>query len=183
VAEGPDRLDRLLAELAAEFPGFRVVDKSTSRLHRAIDRALRLVSGGRIAAYLDGYHTTLGQTVYVTAAWATTPRDQRWLILRHERVHLRQFRRLTPLGMAIAYLLLPLPFGLAWCRARLEQAAYAESIRGTAELHGIERVRSRRFRASIVEHFLGPGYGWMWPCPRAIERWFDGVVAELERSR
>jgi hypothetical protein len=176
------RYEALLAELAAEFPRFRVVEKAGSRLHRAIDRALRILSLGRIDDYLDGFHVTLGQTVYVTSAWATRDADERWAILRHEAVHLRQFRRFTPLGMAILYLLLPLPLGLAWCRARMEMAAYAESIRAAAALRGVDHVRAGGFRDEVVAQFTGPSYGWMWPFRRAIERWYDGVVAEVVRG-
>ncbi len=170
----------LAAEVRREFPGFRVVIKARSPLHRAIDRALRLGSFGKIHSYLDGYHTTIGQTVYVTADWDERSTEARWQVLRHELVHMRQFRRWTPVGMALAYLLLPLPVGLAWCRARFEMEAYAESIRAAFELHGPDHVRATGFRAGIVEQFTGPAYGWMWPFPRSVERWYDGVVATLE---
>jgi hypothetical protein len=178
----PDRYEALAAEVRREFPRFRIVIKARSPLHRAIDRVLRIGSFGQIDSYLDGYHTTLGQTVYVTADWDERGADARWEVLRHERVHMRQFRRWTPIGMAIAYLLLPLPVGLAWCRARLEMAAYAESIRAAFELHGGERVADAGFRARIVEQFTGAAYGWMWPFRRSVERWYDGVVATLKPS-
>src|SRR5690606_13044950 len=42
-AMADDRLASLLAEIGAEFSRFRLVDKALSRLHRAIDRALRLI--------------------------------------------------------------------------------------------------------------------------------------------
>jgi hypothetical protein len=175
-----DRLAALLDEIRAEFPRFRVIEKTRSPLSRVIHKALVVVTFGQMRAYLDGYHTTLGQRVYVTADWEARPRDERWLILRHERVHMRQFRRWTPVGMAILYLLFPLPLGLAWGRARFEQAAYAESIRGGAELHGLAHVRQGEFREHIVEQFLGPAYGWMWPFRRAIERWYDRVVTGID---
>jgi hypothetical protein len=130
--------------------------------------------------YLGGYHTTIGQTVYVADGWDSSDPDDRWLTLRHERVHLRQFRRFTLVGMATAYLLLPLPAGLAWCRAWFERQAYAESIRAAAELHGLDHVRVGRFRDSIVEQFTGAGYGWMWPFRGAVERWYEQVLATLQ---
>jgi hypothetical protein len=177
----PPRDEALLAALRVEFPGLRVIDKATSRLHRAIDRALRTITLGRMAAYLQ-YHTTIGQRIYVAAGWTDLDADDRWRVLRHEAVHLRQFRRWTFLGMAALYLLVPLPFGLAWCRARFEQAAYAESIRASAELYGLDYVRHDGYRDGVLGQFTGPAYGWMWPFRRSLERWYDGVVAEIERA-
>src|SRR4029453_1344180 len=136
-------------EIAAEFPRFAVVAKPDSRMQRVIHRALVLVSFGQMRDYLDGYHTTIGQKVFVTPDWERMSRDRRWLVPRHERVHLRQFRRFTPVGMGLLYVLLPLPLGLAWFRARFEKAAYAESIRGAAELYGKAHVTEREFRDNI----------------------------------
>lgn len=177
-----DRLAALLAELAAEFPGFRIVVKPTSRMQRVLHKALVALTLGRNRAYLDGYHTTIGQRVYVTADWDALGRDHRYLVLRHERVHLRQFRRYTLVGMALLYLLVPLPFGLAYFRARFEREAYEETIRGAAELHGADHVRGAPFRDHILDQFTGPSYGWMWPFRRSLERWYDRVLAGLGRT-
>jgi hypothetical protein len=171
--------DRYLAELARELPGFRVVRKDRSRLQRAIHYTLVAVTFGGMRAYLDGYQTTIGKTVYVTADWDDRDPLDRYVTMRHEAVHLRQFRRYTLPGMALLYVLLPLPMGLSWFRARLEWEAYAETIRVSAEVHGAACVREPAFRASIVRQFTGPAYGWMWPFRTVIERWYDAVLAEL----
>lgn len=174
-----DRLAVLLDEIEREFPRFRLIRKPESRLQRAIHRALMVVTAGQMRDYLDGYHTTMGQRVYVTGDWDQRPRDERWMILRHERIHMRQFRRYTFLGMALLYLLVPLPLGLAWFRARFEMEAYAESIRAAAELHGTAHVAAGPFKDRIVSQFTGPSYGWMWPFRRGVARWYDRVVARL----
>jgi hypothetical protein len=176
-----DRLSALMGELALEFPGFRVVPKSSSGFQRAIHRALVIVTLGQNRAYLDGYHTTMGRRVYVTGGWEAMSRDQRYLVLRHERIHLRQFRRFSLVGMAFLYLLVPLPLGLAYFRARFEQEAYAETVRATAELYGPAHVREASFRDHIVDQFTGPAYGWMWPFRGSLERWYEGVLAGLGR--
>ena len=98
---------------------------------------------------------------------------QRYVTLRHEAVHLRQFRTWTLPVMAVLYVLLPLPLGLAYFRARFEQAAYAETIRAAAEVWGPHVPRGADYRAHVVEQFVGPSYGWMWPFRRAVERWYD----------
>jgi hypothetical protein len=34
----------------------------------------------------------------------------------------------------------------------------------------------------IVSRFVGGDYGWMWPFPRAIHRWFDEALAQIQRD-
>jgi hypothetical protein len=174
-----DRLSALEAELAIEFPGFRIVPKPSSPSQRAIHVALMIVTLGQSRSYLDSFTTTIGRRVYVTAGWQEMSRDQRYLILRHERVHLRQFRRFGLVGMALLYLLVPLPLGLAYFRARFEREAYAESIRAAAELYGRAHVERASFRDHILGQFTGPAYGWMWPFRRSLERWYQGVLAGI----
>lgn len=177
-----DRYDALVAAISAELPGFRIVRKDRSRLHRAIHYALIGLTLGRMRSYLDSYQTTIGRTVYVTSDWDDWAPSQRYVTLRHEAVHLRQFRKYTLPGMALCYVLLPLPMGLAWFRAYFEKEAYAESIRAAAEVWGIEHPRRPAYREHIVSQFTGPSYGWMWPFRASIERWYDRVLASLETN-
>ena len=172
------RYEALLEDIRREFPRFRLILKSESRFQRAIHYALMAVTFGGMRRYLDGYHTTLGQAVYVTPTWHDKGYDSRYVILRHERIHMRQFRRYTGLGMALLYGLLPLPMGVAYFRAQFEKEAYAESIRAAAEIWGIDSVGGA-FREDILSQFLGPSYGWMWPFRRSLERWYDSVVEGL----
>lgn len=176
------RTDALLAEMKVEFPTFRIAKKRSSALQRAIHVALAVVTFGGMRGYLDSYQTTIRRTIYVTADWDDRDPLDRYVTLRHEAVHLRQFRRWTLPGMAILYVLLPLPMGLAWCRARFEQEAYAESIRAAAEVWGPDAPRDPAFRARIVEQFTGASYGWMWPFRASVERWYDRVLAEVDRT-
>jgi hypothetical protein len=68
--------------------------------------------------------------------------------------------------------------GLAWGRARLEWEAYAETLRATAETHGLDAARDPRLHDHIVKQFTSGAYGWMWPFPRTIRRW---ITQEIER--
>jgi len=179
VPASPDCYESYCAELRAEFPGFRVVKKCDSRLHRSIHWGLFALTLGRMRRYLDSYQTTIGRAVYVTADWDDRDAVERYVTLRHEAVHLRQFRRWTLPGMALLYLLVPLPMGLAYFRYRFEREAYEESIRAAAEVYGPDYPRQAWFRESIIGQFLGPSYGWMWPFRRHLERWYDGVLASL----
>jgi len=176
------RYQALVAETSAEFPGFAVIRKSDSALQRLIGQVLRVVTFGVQNAYLTHYTTTIGRHVYVVDDWDQWPAEQRYVTLRHERVHLRQFARYTLVGMAFLYLFVPLPAGLAWFRAHFEKEAYAESIRATAEVWGLARVRQPEQRAQIVRQFTSGNYGWMWPFRAAMERWYDAVVRSLENG-
>ncbi len=176
------RYEALVEALRAEFPRFRIVRKDQSAFHRAIDVGLRIVTLGRMRTYLDSFQTTIGRTVYVTPDWDSIDGDQRYVTLRHEAVHLRQFRKFTLPGMALLYVLLPLPMGLAWFRAYFEKEAYAESIRAAAEVWGPAYPRRPAYREYVIGQFLGPSYGWMWPFRGQLERWYDHVLATAAPS-
>ncbi|HEY4181076.1 MAG TPA: hypothetical protein VGM90_29735 [Kofleriaceae bacterium] len=178
-----DRYEVLVAKLRSELPGFRIVRKDQSALHRAIHYALIGLTFGQMRTYLDSYQTTIGKTIYVTSDWDAWSADTRYVTLRHEAVHLRQFRKYTLPGMALLYILLPLPMGLAWFRARFEMEAYAESIRAAAEVWGTDYPARASYRSRIVGQFTGSSYGWMWPFRSSVERWYDGVLATLEKAR
>jgi len=170
----------LIAEITREFPTFRLVSKRGSALSVAIDRALRLLTFGAQRDYLTRYHTVLGTTLYVPYSWDATADEDRVIVLRHERVHLRQRRRYGMLLMSFLYLVPFFPIGLAYGRARLEWEAYRETLRATAELRGLDSVREGSLRQMIVERFTGGAYGWMWPFPARIRAWYDTAVRELE---
>ncbi len=171
-----------LAELSREFPAFRVVYKRDSALCRAIHAALLLVTIGGQRAFLNGYYTVIGDTLYVPDSWDQLDDDERVILLRHERVHLRQRRRYGSVGMALFYLLPFLPLGLAYGRARIEWEAYRETLRATFELKGRAAAFDPELRRRIVRRFTGPDYGWMWPFRSSVERWYDSWLAELDRG-
>jgi hypothetical protein len=166
----------LVDELARR--GVRLRDKSSAWHQRALHALLSVVTLGAWRRYLGDYITTIGRTIYLPAGFHQRPVEERVIALLHERVHVEQFQRYGVLPMVIAYLLLPLPFGLAWCRMALEREAYAETVRATYRLCG--RGGTDRLRAHVIGQFTGGAYGWMWPFPRAVARWYDGLVARLE---
>jgi hypothetical protein len=172
--------EQLLAEIQAEFPRFRLKEKQGDRLSAVIAVALKLITLGGQSTYLSKYHTVLGTTLYVSPLWREMSDKERFVLLRHERVHLRQRRRYTSVGMALLYLLPIFPLGLAYGRARLEWEAYCETLAAAAEMWGISAVKDPKFRHQIVERFVSADYGWMWPFPRAVGRWYDLEIARLE---
>jgi hypothetical protein len=172
-----NRSETLLDEIRAEFPGFRLRKKRESPLQRAIHVALVVLTAGGQRAYMKRYHTVLFGTLWVPDAWDEMPDLDRYVLLRHERVHMRQRRRMGDFWMAFVYLVPFFPVFLAYGRARIEWEAYVETIRATAEVHGLDAAQ--RLRASLLERFTGPDYGWMWPFPRTIDRWFDEAYADI----
>ena len=79
--------------------------------------------------------------------------------------------------MAFVYLVPFFPLFLAYGRARLEWEAYTETLRATAEVYGAPAAEALRER--IVSRFVGGDYGWMWPFPSHVHRWFDEAMAEI----
>ena len=171
---------RLIQEMRREFPAFRIVSKSGNLLSQLIDLALKVVTAGQQREYLTRYHTVLGFTLYVPESWGSASDVDRAILLRHERVHLRQRRRYGYPLMAFLYLIPFLPLGLAYGRARLEWEAYRETLRATAELKGLAAAKSEALRRQIVARFVSGAYGWMWPFPRQVERWYDAALDDLE---
>jgi hypothetical protein len=171
--------DALLNDIRAEFPAFRIVAKAGNPLSIAIDAGLRLLTLGAQRHYMTRYHTVIGDTLYVPESWETMGDVARVILLRHERVHLRQRRRYGFVPFAALYLLPIFPLGLAYFRARFEWEAYRETLRATAELRGLDALHDRALRSEIVRRFVSGDYGWMWPFSRSIERWFDRAVAEI----
>ena len=170
---------QLLSELQQEFPRLRVVYKESDRLSRWIHRGLVVLTWGGQKAYLSRYVTTIGQTLYLPSDWASRSAQSRYITLRHEAVHLRQFRRLGLWGMSALYLFPLFPVCLAIGRAHLEWEAYAETFRATAEQYGLAAAQHPRLREHVKKQFVGPAYGWMWPFPTMVDRWIDDVLAQL----
>jgi len=173
-----ERHERLLADIRLEFPDFDVRRKSDSPLNRAIGIALAVVTVGGQRRYMSAYHTVLFGKLYVADGWEDMDDAARYILLRHERVHLRQRMRMGDFAMAFVYLIPFFPIGFAWGRARIEWEAYTETIRATAEVHGLTVARA--LESDIVRRYVGPDYGWMWPFPVRVRTWFREVIANLE---
>ena len=167
----------MLAAIRSEFPSFEIRRKRDSASQLAIAALLRLVTFGRQRNYLTRYHTVLFGRLYVPDSWDAMNDVERYILLRHERVHLVQRRRMGDATMTFMYLFPILPLFLAWGRARIEWEAYVETIRATAEMLGVRAARE--LEDEIVRRYVGPDYGWMWPFPETIRRWFHEVIADL----
>lgn len=150
-------LDPAALEAALRDERVQLVPKSNSRLMAVLAVLLR-AAGTR--DFQARYWTTLGRTIY----YPTSVRDPRAhpAILAHELVHVQQWARFGVL-LWLSYLLLPLPFGLAWFRFRWEREAYLIQI-----AHAEDRERE----ITRVVDTLWYGYGRPWP-RTLMRRWFD----------
>jgi len=175
------RHQRLLDQIHAEFPTFEIRRKADSALQRAIGLSLAVLTLGGQRRYLTHYHTVLFGYLYVPDSWDDMDDGARYVLLAHERVHLRQRRRMGDLRMAFVYLLPYFPVFLAWGRARIEWEAYVETIRATAEVLGLDAARG--LEDEIVRRYVGPDYGWMWPFPATVRGWFRAAIADLARMQ
>jgi hypothetical protein len=172
------RSEALLDEIRAELPRFEIRYKRESGLQKAIHVLLACLTLGAQRVYLTRYHTAMFGRLYVPDAWDQMTDDDRYVLLRHERVHLRQRRRMGDVVMTFVYLIPFFPLFFAYGRARIEWEAYTETIRATAEVFGLERARA--LKPEIVRRYVTGDYGWMWPFPRVVGAWFDEVMADLE---
>jgi len=177
VSATPPTSAAFIEEIRAEFPSFEIRKKRTSALQRAIGVFLRMVTLGGMKTYVSNYHTVLFGTLWVPDAWDAMRDLDKVILLRHERVHLRQRARMGDLGMAFLYLVPFFPIGLAYGRARIEWEAYEETIRATVEFQGEASAES--LKPEIVARFVGPDYGFMWPFAKVVSAWFDEAFTRI----
>ncbi len=180
-SEGP-RTRGYIEQLQAEFPDLDIVDKARSGFSKLLAVLVNLVTFGKVNNYISEVITTIGSTIYLPESWAAMTDESRYIVLRHEAVHLRQFRRYGMIGMVLLYLFPIFPIGLAWGRARLEWEAFDETIRATAEVYGLDFVRRKRFVRLIVHKFTKADYGWMWPFKRQVKRWVRRTIADVSKT-
>jgi hypothetical protein len=163
-----------------EFPTFEIKRKKDDALQRSIHVFLKAITLGGQSVYLTGYYTAMFGKLWVPESWDRMGDLDRYVLLCHERVHLRQRARMGDVVMAFVYLVPFFPLFLAYGRARIEWEAYRETLRATAEVYGISAAEA--LRDHIVGRFVGGEYGWMWPFPKRVNAWFDDAMAEIRNS-
>lgn len=133
-------------DLAAARVG--IVSKADSRLMRLIGWLFALF--GR-TDFTTRWWTTIGaRTIYAPIGVDLSDLERYATVIRHELVHARQARR-WPVFWQLSYLLLPLPFGLAWCRWASERQAY------------LVQLRAGTMTIDEVVTTLWDNYGWCYP--------------------
>jgi len=161
-----NRFDLLWERTQREIPGAEIVLRKNSLLLKVVFGALhwllRIVTLGRVKSDYSGFATTVCRTIYMPDDFPWWSDYQRYSRLRHELVHLRQFRTwpMPFLGcrglwlinaaiMGLCYLLV-LPVLLTF-RAKFEKEGYRESILVRWECGGLREA----VRMIHVAHGLG----------------------------
>lgn len=173
---------RVYNALRAEFPDFELVRKADSRLMHVIDFLLRLATLGRMKKFMTDYTTTIGHVVYIPSSWDSKLTLMKASVLRHERVHMRQRKRLGAWKYELTYLFWPLPMVFAAGRRGLEMEAYEETLRAYTDYFGPPLGWTDDVREGTIRQFMGPNYLWMWPFRKDVERWYDAAVDKLNRE-
>lgn len=176
-------LDSLILDVQEEFPSFKMVNKSDSRLMKVLAFLYTVITFGRGKGFMSSTVTVIGNTMYMPGLWKMLSEATKVRILRHERVHFRQQKRYTRLGFILLYLFVPFPIGVAYFRMKFEREAYEETIRTVAAQNGLRYVQENQtFRETIIEQFVGPQYFWMWPFRASMARWYGSFVEELSNG-
>jgi hypothetical protein len=155
--------------MRAEFPDFGIVSKKDSKFMKVISFLLMCITFGK--SDFDRYHTIIYKTLYSGKNWENLTWLEKYCILRHERIHMRQAARMFfgyyPIGYVIfsfAYLfLLPSVFTL---RAYFEKEAYQESLKCYIENKLIYD------KNQVIEQFMSAQYFWMFPFRDIVKKWF-----------
>ena len=171
---------KLVQDVEREFPKFSIATKSTSRLMKIINICLMIITFGQMRRFMTHYFTTIGYTLYVPETWGTMEVIAKAVLLRHERVHMRQRKKYGMLLFSFLYLLFPLPTIFAYYRMKFEWEAYTESMRAYVEYYGLHFVQESKVRSNIISHFTSAEYFWMWPWRSGMEERYDTEVKMLK---
>lgn len=171
----------LLDDIKAEFPDFMIVKKQDSRLMKAIDSFLKVITFGKMNTFMNSFITTVGNTVYVPEEWDSRSPSTKAITMRHERVHMRQSRDVGRIKFSLLYIFFPFPTLVAYYRMKFEQEAYEESLKALFEYYG-PKFLTQATKDNIVEHFTSAEYFWMWPWKSGVEKWYDKVVAKIKSA-
>lgn len=176
-----EALDKLIVEIGREFENFKIRPKQTSRLMKVINLFLKVITFGKFDSFMK-FTTTIGYyTIYTPINWDEKPEEKKIELLRHERIHLRQRRKLSIVLFSLLYLFLPFPVLFAWFRLSFEKEAYEESMRTIYEQDGnTSRLREASYKEAMTSKLVGAPYFWAWYRKHSIELWFDNFVASLE---
>lgn len=176
------KYELLKFEVGAEFHDFEIRKKADSKLMKTINVLLLIISFGQAKDFMTKFSTTLGNKIYVNDSWDQMSAESRMILLRHERVHMRQAKKYGRFLFSFLYLFVFLPVGLAYFRAKFEKEAYEESIKAEIELRGTDRVKTPEYQNWLASQFLGAGYLYSWPFKNHIHGWvrktIDKAVSE-----
>jgi hypothetical protein len=192
------RFDELWAKTQKEIPGARIVMHKDSTLRKVIFGLLKALvwvfTFGKGRTNWDTFTTTISRTLYVPDTFWWWSDEDRYRLLRHELVHLRQVRswpfpflnhwgvwRINSLIFGICYLLvLPVRWTL---RAKFEREGYTQTMLVWWELH--ERWNNseavERYVAWMVKTFGTSVYFFM-DSKKHAEKWARETIEKIKKG-
>jgi hypothetical protein len=167
----------LIDDIRKEFPRFAIVHKKKSAFSQLLGSIARWNK-----EFNARYTTTIGPKIYVNYGWDKRSWKNRYDVLVHERIHMRQFQKWGFLTFNILYFLVPFPIKLSYFRKKFEADAYEVGIYIDLKEKGREYVLGPKFRKYLLDQFCGPFYGWTWYSERAILKWLLRTVRAIEKG-
>ena len=116
-------------------------------------------------AFMTNVWTTIGNKIYYPKTVKSPLAIKNYPIIRHEVVHVKQFKKYGVGPFLFLYLLCPLPFLFSYFRWKFEREAYFYA-----------NIKNERDIDRIVD-VLGKYYLYPWP-KKWMRKWF---ITELER--
>lgn len=157
------QVDELIREMITEFP----------KLEFHSHKPWWLKFGFKcIGSDADDFTQTIGNHIYYCGDWDELSDVRKYTTLRHELIHLRQFRKYGFVLFSLLYLLCFFPIGLAYFRARFEREGYKESLKAKVEIYGPTESIKEQGWSGYKFAFLTKAYLWAWPFKSQIEKWF-----------
>lgn len=174
-------LDILINDIKNEFPEFELIQKSKSLLMKSIDLFLKIISFGQMIYFMSKFTTVIGNKVYTSQRWEFLEEKSKLIVLRHERVHMRQRQKYGSLLFSFLYLFFPLPFIFSYYRMKFEMEAYVETIKAVLELNenGKELIQSKEYKEHFFKYFTNASYVYMWPFKKTLEKWWEKDILSL----
>lgn len=169
----------IIKQIKDEYLDFKVIKKNDSSLMKVINVILYIITFGYQKDFMENYVTTIGNTVYIPTSWNDWSIEKKIMILKHERVHMRQAAKYGKLWYSFLYLFVWFPFVFAIYRTKFEKEAYVENIKYAIKRGGERLVKSNRYKENMLSYFLTGKYGWMCPFRGKMEKWYDETVERL----
>lgn len=143
----------------------------------AIHYILLIFTFGKMNKFYTKYTTTIGNKIFFPAKYTYKSFNSAYVTLKHELVHVKQFKQDGLLKMSFKYLFLPFPFKYAKYRYYYEREAYLESIKAILELDLEPNIEW------YVDVLTGPEYVWAWHSKNDVKSWFNKQLEELNGQR
>jgi hypothetical protein len=168
-----ERYNTHFKEMKAKYSKLKLVAKEDSKFMQLLFKWTLMKIWCPL--FLTNFTTTINYTIYMPKKYIGT--RQGYSINTHEEVHLAQFHKWWYLFSA-TYLLL-LPMGITM-RAYWEWQAWKVTLATHMQLYG---EVSPQLQNSIVQHFAGPTYLYMFPFKKYMRKLVTREVSRLNAER